>query len=73
MLVLLMCTGEQVPFSERESRLCGYDTVDFDFQFIKPLLNKMRVSLQVGGICDRILVRGRDGRIIGECVNYRRW
>jgi hypothetical protein len=35
-------------FSERESRLCGFGIVDFDFPFVKTLLNKMEVFLQVG-------------------------
>jgi hypothetical protein len=35
-------------FSERESRLCGFGTVDLDFPFVRPLLNEMKVFLQVG-------------------------
>jgi hypothetical protein len=35
-------------FSERESRLCGFGTVDFDFPFVRPLLNEMKVFLQIG-------------------------
>jgi hypothetical protein len=35
-------------FSERESGLCGFGTVDFDFPFVRQLLNEMNVFLQVG-------------------------
>jgi hypothetical protein len=34
-------------FSERESRLCGFGTVDVDFTFIQALLNEMEVFLHV--------------------------
>jgi hypothetical protein len=35
-------------FSERESRLCEFGTVGFDFPFIKLLLKEIEVFLQVG-------------------------